>query len=217
MKKYVIILIITFVVFFILLGLFVGFSWERGQGIKEVKKYVEEKYNLTPKEISISFSIKGMDGAMVWTEEYPFGFDVYVNRDSKKVWGDLFLESFVEYNLEDQINKEVEILSDTPKVNVILETRFSKDEREVSLEKITENPDSILNNPQISYSCYINGLDPKTKKAFQIFKIITDNFNPTSIRFYYIAEDKKEKNILFDKNDYDIMNTYEKFELFSSE
>jgi len=185
---------------FLLCGWLIGFPWERQKGIAEVKKYVEETYHLTTTDISLSFSIDGMNTAIISTKELPFKFQVYINREDKKVWGDLYLEALVEFNLERFIMEKIVTLENDVKVRVSLENRFSRTFPELTVEDVNSNPNVILEVPQISYFCSIDGVEPGTEESFYVFKQITKYFNPTSIYFKYLNNRNNIENTVYIRN-----------------
>ena len=185
----------------LLSGLF-GFWLRRGHLVSEVQNYVKEKYHLTPTDIRISFSIDGMDNAFVTTKELPFAFEVYISRESKEVWHDLYVESLVEHWLEEFISGKLVSLVDKNDIRVVLENRFSESNSKLTVEKITVNPNIVLENPDITYFCSVDGIEMGSERSFQIFNQITKYFNPTSIYFNYVDTGNKENSVCIKKIDF---------------
>jgi len=187
---------------FLIYGWLFGFPGERVKLSKEVKRYVEENYRLTPTDIQISFSIDGMDGASVTTKEWPFTFDVFIHRDKKKAWSDLYLESLTEYYLRGFVAEKLSSLIDADDIRVVLETRFSKNNSTITVKEINDNPLILLDNPNISYFCSIDDVKIGTERSYLIFNQIIRFFNPTSIYFRYFENDGKEKSVCIREEDF---------------
>ena len=169
---------LTLLVFtFLFWGWLFGFPWEKIQGIIEVKKYVKEKYDLTITDVKISFSIKGMDSALVSVEELPFSFQVNILRDTKQVWGDFYLDSLIKFKLEEFIRDKVDLLGDDAKCRVVLENRFTDKYQHFTVEDVNDNPNILLESPEITYFCSIDGIRVGTQRSFLIFKEVTENFS----------------------------------------
>ena len=167
------ILILSFVIY----GRLFGFPSEKKIISGEVDRYIRTEYGLTPTNIEVSFSIDGMDSAFVSVKEYPFSIQVYVNRETKKCWGDLYLESLVEYRLEMLVYEKVSSFVDPNNIIIGLERRFTKGKTKLNADEINAN--------------------------HKIFNQITKFFTPTSIDFHY-AESKGEKvHLTVKRRDFD--------------
>ena len=213
-KRWIIILLFVLLLIVFLYGWLFGFPWERQKGIAEVKKYVEETYHLTTTDISLSFSPDGMNTAFVSTKELPFNFQVYISRNDRKVWGDLYLEKLVEHNIERKIVEKVGNLVDENNIKVVLENRFSRTNPELDIEDINLNPDIVFKLPQIVYFCSINDIQTDYERSFSIFKEITKNFNPTRIYFHYNEKDNEKFTICIKKEDFIKINNSQDLLLF---
>lgn len=209
--KWIIPILLILLFSFILWNWLFGFPYEKNNLISEVRRYVETKYELTPTNIQISFSIDGMDSAWVSTEEMPFSFQVHISRKRKKVLGDLFLESLSEFYLEELISKELVSFVDVDDIRVVLENRFSKSDPELTFEEINANPNIILSSPDISYYCSVYGVKIGSENSLLIFNQITEFFNPTRIYFHYDDADGKEKSVCIKANDYNKIHKKEDF------
>lgn len=207
MKKWLMlifsILMFSLIVMFSLLiyGRLVGFPNERHNLSIIVKEYVETKYGLTPTSIQISFSIDGMDSALVSTNELPFTFTVYISRKNKNVRHDLYLEALTKHHLENLIGDKLIDLIDVNNIRVVLETRFSKNSN-LTIEKLNSNPNIVLNNPNISYFCSVDDANIDLERSYMIFSRITQFFNPTCIYIHHVETDSKKISIYIKKNDF---------------
>lgn len=168
---------------------------------REVKNYVETKYRLTPSNIQFSFSIDGVDCAWVSTKEMPFEFQVYINRDNQKVTHDLYLESLSAYLLEKLVREKLNSFVDVNNIRVVLETRFSENSG-MTVEKINDNPNILLSNPDISYFCSVDGVEIDSEECYLIFDQITQVLNPTCINFSFVEASGEEKYVSIKKNDF---------------
>ena len=207
MKKWLMlilsILIFSLILMFSLLiyGRLVGFPNERHNLSIIVKEYVETKYGLTPTSIQISFSIDGMDSALVSANELPFTFTVYISRKNKNVRHDLYLEALTKHHLESLIGDKLLDLIDVNNIRVVLETRFSKNSN-LTIEKLNSNPNIVLNNPNILYFCSVDDANIDLERSYMIFSQITQFFNPTCIYIYNVEMDSKKMSIYIKKNDF---------------
>lgn len=193
------ILILSFVIY----GRLFGFPSEKKIISGEVDRYVRTEYGLTPTNIEVSFSIDGMNSAFVSVKEYPFSIRVYVNRETKKCWGDLYLESLVEYRLEMLVYEKVSSFVDPNNIIIGLERRFTKGKTKLNADEINANPNILLNNPEVVYYCMITRIEKDFEKSYKIFNQITKFFTPTSIDFHY-AESKGEKvHLTVKRRDFD--------------
>ena len=200
-KKWIKIILLLICVCLLFSGL-VGFLLRKSYLISVVQNYVEEKYHLTPTDIKISFSIDGMDNAVVLTEELPFAFRVYINREKKEVWHDLYLEALIEHLLEEYIGEKLDSLIDKKDIRVVLEDRFSESNSDLTIDKINVNPNIVLENTNITYFCSVDDVEMGSEKSFQIFNRITEYFNPTSIYFNYVDTDNKENSVCIKNIDF---------------
>lgn len=197
------ILILPILMFSLLIyGRLFGFPNERRNLSVKVKEYVETKYGLTPTSIQISFSIDGMDSALVSTNELPFSFEVYISRENKNVKHDLYLEALTKHYLENLIGDKVIDLIDVNNIRVVLETRFSKNSN-LTIEELNSNPNIVLNNPNILYFCSVDDASIDLERSYMVFSRITQFFNPTSIYIYNVEMDSKKMSIYIKKNDFD--------------
>ncbi len=173
------------IILIIFLGMMVGFPWERTKMADVVKQYVEEEYGLSVTDVKVWMSIDGMNSVRVSTKELPFNFDVFITRDDMRIFGDLYLEEFVECSIEEIIKDRIDGLPDGYKINVVLENRFSKQHPEITIEDIAADPDSVFNTPVVQFHCLIYADEVNHEKCYSISKKITEQFNPTCINFYH--------------------------------
>ena len=211
LKKRVIILPIVFV---LLLAFSVGVflitkvSYEKRILADVVENYLQTEYGLTPENIDVYFSIDGMCGAWVEVEEKPFHFEVNINRNSKMVRGDQYLESLVEYYLEEHIREKTNSLIDGDNIMVILSERFSKDS--------TESDPSIVLSIPLSYYCSVDGVEVGTETSFLVLQQITTYFSPTMIFYDYVDTDGKERTVCIDKQNFSKIYNCENLKELSS-
>lgn len=201
-KKWLILILPILMFSLLIYGRLFGFPNERRNLLVKVKEYVETKYGLTPTSIQISFSIDGMDSALVSTNELPFNFEVYISRENKNVKHDLYLEALTKHYLENLIGDKVIDLIDVNNIRVVLETRFSKNSN-LTIEELNSNPNIVLNNPDILYFCSVDDASIDLERSYMVFSRITQFFNPTSIYIYNVEMDSKKMSIYIKKNDFD--------------
>lgn len=201
MKKWLMLILPILMFSLLIYGWLFGFPYERHNLSVKVKEYVETKYGLTPTSIKISFSIDGMDSALVSTNELPFTFEVYISRKKKNVWHDLYLEALTKHYLENLIGDKLNDLIDVNNIRVVLENRFSKNSN-LTIEKLNSNPNMVLNNPNISYFCSVDDANIDLERSYMIFSQITQFFNPTCIYIYNVEMDSKKMSIYIKKNDF---------------
>lgn len=201
-KKLVAMMMGALILFYFVFGWLVGFPNEKKRLRAEVSKYIEINYGLTPTDIDVSFSLDGMDSARVLTKEFPFRFDVSVNRKNKTISNDLYLESLTEYCLEKQIEKKKGSSSNDIDIRVELETRFSKTSPKVTPEEIQAEPNRLLNDSTIRYYCAMSGKEMDFQKYYSVFSQVTSFFAPTCIYIYYLNTEGKEKSICIKKEDF---------------
>lgn len=200
MKKWLMLILPILMLSLLIYGWLFGFPNERHNLSIKVKEYVETKYGLTPTSIQISFSIDGMDSALISTNELPFTFQVYVSRKKKNVWHDLYLEALTEHYLENFVGDKL-IDLDVNNIRVVLENRFSKNSN-LTIEKLNSNPNIVLNDSNISYFCSVDDANIDLERSYMIFSQITQFFDPTSIYINHVEMDSKEKSIHIKKNDF---------------
>ena len=201
MKKWLMLILLILMFSLLIYGWLFGFPNERHNLSIKVKEYVETKYGLTPTSIQISFSIDGMDSALVSTNELPFTFQVYISRKKKNVWHDLYLEALTEHHLENLVGDKLIDLIDVNNIRVVLENRFSKNSN-LTIEKLNSNPNTVLNNPNISYFCSVDDAKIDLERSYMIFSQITQFFNPTCIYINHVEMDSQKISIYIKKNDF---------------
>lgn len=201
MKKWIILVLPILMFSLLIYGRLVGFPIERHNLSVKVKEYAETKYGLTPTSIQISFSIDGMDSALVSTNELPFTFKVLINRKEKNVWGDLYLEALTKHHLEILIGDKLIDLIDVNNIRVVLESRFSKNSN-LTIEKLNSNPNIVLNDPNILYFCSVDDANIDLEKSYMIFSRITQFFNPTCIYIHNVEMNGEKMSIYIRKNDF---------------
>lgn len=201
MKKWLILILPILMFSLLVYGWLFGFPNERHNLSIKVKEYVETKYGLTPTNIKISFSIDGMDSALISTNEPPFTFQVYISRKKKNVWHDLYLEALTEHHLENLVSDKLIGLVDVNNIRVVLENRFSKNSN-LTIEKLNSNPNIVLNNPNISYICAVDDANIDLERSYMIFSQITQFFNPTCVYINHVEMDGKKMSIYIKKNDF---------------
>lgn len=72
MKKRIGFAALVLAILFVVSGWLFGFPNEKAKLRAEVQKYVETRYDLTPTDIQVSFSIDGMDVARVYDKGISF-------------------------------------------------------------------------------------------------------------------------------------------------
>lgn len=215
MKKMSMFILLILMFFLLIYGCLFGFPNEKHILSIKVKDYVETKYGLTPTNTQISFSIDGLDSALVETNELPFSIQVYINRKKKHVWHDLYLEALTEHYLKNLVGDKLIDLIDVSNIRVVLENRFSKNSN-LTIEKLNSNPNIVLNNPDISYFCSVDDVKIDIERSYLIFRQITQFFSPTCIYINNVEMDGKKMLIYIKKNDFnkiqrkeDLMNFIE--------
>ncbi len=196
MKKRIGFAALVLAILFVVSGWLFGFPNEKAKLRAEVQKYVETRYDLTPTDIQVSFSIDGMDVARVMTKEYPFGFDVSVSREEKKAVHDLYLEALAEYCMEKRISDKIGAVPSGTYIHIRLETRFSKTNPQITPEEIQAEPDGLFNNPAIRYYCSVSGKETDLQKYYPIFSKITEVSEPSCV---YIDIEKNAQSVCIKK------------------
>ena len=174
------------------------------------KKYVQEVYNLTPTESQLSLSIDGMDSVTVWTKELPFYFDVYLHIENGQVWCDTYLESLIEYKLEQLVLEKLPKYVDEHDICVTLESTVSTKNPPVTIDEVNADPSILINNPNVDYDCSVFNTDLSMQTYFIIYSRIVNNFNPTDVTFSYINKKGEIDYASIDNSEFsEINNVYD--------
>ena len=174
------------------------------------RKYVQEVYNLTPTESQLSLSIDGMDSVTVWTKELPFYFDVYLHIENGQVWCDTYLESLIEYKLDQLVFEKLPGYVDEQDLGVILESTVSSKNPPVTIDKVNADPNILINNPKVHYHYCVFNANLSMQKYYIIYSRIVNNFNPTAVSFGYIKKNGKKSYVTIDSSEFsEINNVYD--------
>ena len=201
-SKHIIIITIITIILIVLIILLVRFVMniqeERQKAMENAKKYVITNYGLKVLNVQVYFSIDGLCHADVSTEELPFKITVFIDRKDLNAYNDLYLNSLVEYKLEQLIREKLQYLMDGLDIMVVSESRFTRNDQPFTIEDINNNPNIIFDHPEITYFCSIDGMKSNDERIFSIFKQITEHFNPTGIYFHYVdIDDKNNGNMVY--------------------
>ena len=232
MKIKIIIIIITAVILmlaFLIIGVVFGFPWEHYIAVRETKKYVEEKYQLTPiKATYNAFILNYSTGPYVTisTEEWDFKFEVYTGRIRPiNEFRDNYLEKLSEYYLAkdlDEYTKEI-----TNDQGMAFTTLFVDIKDKIAISEMQKNPQIVFEKLQDTYWCRITLYDDITKKDYNIdYELIYNIYNkmieigsqPKDISFSYRdRKGSKGEQILsvrIDKKHFPDINSPEDFKPF---
>ena len=204
------VLAISFVVLLLgmlFLGWLNGFPWEKQKAIENIKDYVKLNYDVTPTDIKVFLTNFQVSTGVVYSDELPYCFEVFIKREDLSVYGDLYSDALIEYNLEKFIQKDIEDIKDV-EVMVRLEGRLVGESVGLSVEEIKSNPEMIFQMPQIEYNCIVNINDFDCEKAYSVFKVITKKLQPTNISFRFF---KKDGYVVVSNDEFEGIHNYDYF------
>lgn len=193
-----IVLLIVLIVAFIGVGLALGFPWEKIKAADAAKNYVIQTYGFTPTDVQIKFMFDVEGSATIKTKELPFAFDVSINRKNVNPDNDKYLSAAVEYYLNQAIKEEMEpLLGNSRKVIACLGINLTrKSPKGITIEEINHNRKAVIEKLKDNYYCLVVSENKEGKNQiideqdYQIFKILSEKFQPTYISF---KNSKKEK------------------------
>ena len=200
------------------LGLINGFPWEHTASKETAKKYVIEKYGITPTKLTSGLSLDMGMYVTVYTKEHDFSFYVVVSRkDSNKVLFDKYYEEYAENNLIKSVKDEVQkLVGEKNTFGVIFDVGIPSNTSEQPLTFDEINSDVLFEELKGDYRCgimynnvSINNLNVDYGINYQVFKLILlSKLSPEEIVFLY-RTDKGEyiAQISIENSEYDKINS----------
>lgn len=224
-----IVIFIISVVLFILTCITIGFPWEHYVVRKTAKKYVIEKYHLTPTKLESGILLTYPVGVTVYPKEYPFGFVVTISRnDLSKVRFDNYFERLAQHNIKEYIEDDVKELAGADSSIVAAFSRsISSDDSKYPYLTIDEiNSDLLLDTMKNEYDIAVfirnANLICNNDRDYEIFKLILSRLQPANVCIYYRKGDETIIELHIRSFDYDKiqspedLHSYYKLSLLSS-
>ena len=167
MKKSIVIIAIILILIIFLIGDSYGFPWEHIIATSRAKKYIEEKYQLTPIRVKYYVHKVPAPHVEIYTKELDFPFTVYTDRIRQiSEMKDNYLEKLSEYYLTKNLKEYVsKVTNQNSYVDVSL--NVNKIDK-YSVNELKTNQLLVFEQLQEMYSCNITFFDNISKKNYDI-------------------------------------------------